>query len=49
MRTKKYNEALLITKIIIFSLFFLSGCSKNITSPEVMIIGQTDGENASSS
>jgi peptidoglycan-associated lipoprotein len=49
MGTKKYNEALLITKIIIFSFFFLSACSKNITSPEVMIIGQTVGENASSS
>ena len=49
MGTKKYNEALVITKIIIFSFFFLSACSKNITPPEVMIIGQTVGESASSS
>jgi peptidoglycan-associated lipoprotein len=47
--TKKYNEILLITKIIIFGLIFLSACSKNITPPEGMIVDQTVGENASSS
>ena len=49
METKKYNEILLITKIIIFGLIFLSACSKNITPPEGLIIDQTVGENASSS
>jgi len=49
METKKYNEILVITKIIIFGLIFLSACSKNITPPEGLIIDQTVGENASSS
>ena len=49
METNKHNETLLITKIIIFGLIFLSACSTNITPPEGMIIGQTVGENASSS
>ena len=49
METKKYNEMFLIAKIIIFGLIFLTACSKNITPPEVMIIGQTVGESASSS
>ena len=49
MDTKKYNEILLITKIIIFGLIFLSACSKNITPPEGLIIDQTVGENASNS
>ena len=49
METKKHNETLLITKIIIFGLIFLSACSKNITPPEGMIVDQTVGENASSS
>ena len=49
MDTKKYNEILLITKIIIFGLIFLSACSKNITPPEGLIVDQTVGENASNS
>jgi|TARA_B100001964_G_C14133547_1_gene554084 peptidoglycan-associated lipoprotein len=45
----KYNKKLVTSIIIIFGLNFISACSKNLTPPEGMIIGQTVGENASSS